>query len=356
MVNLLTGMSRLGAEVDLLLPPGEHPDLAQTDARFATFALDPAGRATGAEQLRRYLTERRPYSILSNKDETNALLARSTERGARPFTVFRVGTNVLEKLRRGGRLVAPWRRRRLAATYREADALIGISAGGAEALRRLIGQRGVPPIYHIWNPVDLAGVRRLAQQVAGHPWLGEKRGPLIVSVGRLVSAKDYTTLIRAFGLVRPELDCHLLILGEGKQRDRLLSLGRSLGIADDFELPGFRSNPFPYVHRADLFVVSSLFEGANNALMEAQALGTPCVSTDCPSGPREILADGRYGRLVPVGDARFLAQAMLETLRRPPDRTALARAAERFDLLASCRRYLNVLRIPAPREGRPTPR
>jgi glycosyltransferase involved in cell wall biosynthesis len=343
MINLLAGMARRGVELDLLLPPGEHPDLAGTEAHFSRFFLDADRPEQAAAELRDYLAERRPRAVLSNKDQTNALLARETERGARPFTVFRVGTDVLEKLKRSDPLTHLWKRRRLAILYRSADALIGISAGGSEALRRLLGGTARPPIHTIWNPVDLPAVRALAQAPIEHPWFQPGRRPVIVSVGRLVAAKDYSTLLRAFGLLRRWLDCRLVIVGEGRQRERLMRLARKLGVAHDFDLPGFRANPFPFVARADLFVASSIFEGANNALMEALALGAPCVSTDCRSGPREVLEGGRYGRLVPVGDAAALADAMLATLRAPPDRAMLRAGAERFDLDTSARGYLAVL-------------
>jgi glycosyltransferase involved in cell wall biosynthesis len=343
MINLLAGMARRGVELDLLLPPGEHPDLEATDVDFPRFPLDADRPEQAAAELRDYLDKRRPRAILSNKDQTNALLARETERGKRPFTVFRVGTNVLEKLRRSDPLTHLWKRRRLATLYRSADALIGISAGGSEALRRLLGGTGCPPIHTLWNPVDLPAVRALAEEPVEHPWLQPGERPVVVSVGRLVAAKDYATLLRAFRLLRRGLDCRLVIVGEGRQRERLTRLARKLGVAEDFDLPGFRANPFPFVARADLFVASSIFEGANNALMEALALGAPCVSTDCRSGPREVLEGGRYGRLVPVGDAAALAAAMLATLRSPPDRAMLRAGAERFDLDTSARGYLEVL-------------
>jgi len=164
-----------------------------------------------------------------------------------------------------------------------------------------------------------------------------------VSVGRLVAAKDYETLLRAFVVVRRQLECRLVIFGEGGKRDRLLRLAGQLGVQEHFDLPGFTANPFAYVARADAFVLSSIFEGASNSLMEALALGTPCVSTDCPSGPREILADGQYGPLVPVGDVLAMAKAIRCVLENPPGRVELAQAAERFDLQTSTRRYVQVL-------------
>jgi len=183
----------------------------------------------------------------------------------------------------------------------------------------------------------------MAREPAEHPWFTPGHPPVIVSLGRLVAAKDYDTLVRAFRVLRKEVDCRLVIFGEGRQRERLKRLGAALGVGGHFDLPGFTPNPFPFVARANLFVVSSVFEGANNALMEAMALGVPCVSTDCRSGPREILEGGRYGTLVPVRDPVALAGAMRATLRSPPEPSCLRRGAERFDLEINVRAYLKVL-------------
>ena len=342
MVNLFTGMIRCGVELDLLLPFGDYPELEASNLALPMFRLDGEDPERALGQLVRYLTDRKPNALLSNKDQTNALLARMPRGAGHPFTVFRVGTHIPAKLRRSAPLTAWLKRRRLAAAYRRADALIGISRGVGEALVQMTGPGG-PPVYTIWNPVDLDNIRLQAAQAPDHPWLADKEGPVIVSVGRLVAAKDFGTLLRAFARMRRSLKCRLIVLGEGGQRRRLTALADSLGVAADFDLPGFRSNPFALMGRADLFVISSIFEGANNALMEALALGTPCVATDCPSGPREILDDGRLGRLVKVGDVDGLADAMQAAMESSPDRELLRQAAQRFDLNASVGRYLAIL-------------
>lgn len=343
MVNLLTGFDRLGVELDLLLPRGAHPDLEDVTIKLNRFPLDFDSTERPAIQLGGYLAERLPDAILSNKDQTSTLLAEHTTVGSRPFTVFRIGTNVLEKLRRGSFWSRSLKKSRLASVYRQADALIGNSAGVSRALQVLLGDVTNPPVFTIWNPVDLQRIRQMSRTSPDHPWFASRDLPLLVSVGRLVAAKDYETLLRAFVVVRRQLECRLVIFGEGGKRDRLLRLAGQLGVQEHFDLPGFTANPFAYVARADAFVLSSIFEGASNSLMEALALGTPCVSTDCPSGPREILADGQYGPLVPVGDVLAMAKAIRCVLENPPGRVELAQAAERFDLQTSTRRYVQVL-------------
>jgi glycosyltransferase involved in cell wall biosynthesis len=242
-----------------------------------------------------------------------------------------------------------WAKRGLASTFAAADTLIGVSDGVCAALERLLRGRRAPPIRRIYNPIDLEAFARLAREPAAHPWLQAKETPVILSVGRLVRAKDYPTLIRAFALVRKRQECRLIVLGEGRQRPRLESLIRRLGLADSVDLPGFAPNPFAYMARADLLALSSIFEGNPNVLVEAMAVGTPCVATDCRSGPRETLAGGRYGPLVPTGDARALAQALLATLAHPPEPALLAEAIGRFDRDRAVAAYLHALN-PAPPE------
>jgi glycosyltransferase involved in cell wall biosynthesis len=140
--------------------------------------------------------------------------------------------------------------------------------------------------------------------------------------------------------VRAERECRLVIVGEGKHRKRLLTLARQLGVAGDLDLPGFVANAVAYMSRAALFVLSSRWEGFGNVLVEALACGTPVVSTDCPSGPAEILQQGVYGPLVRPGDAKALGRAMLASLRSPLDARFLMQAAAPYTLDRSCDAYL----------------
>ena len=140
--------------------------------------------------------------------------------------------------------------------------------------------------------------------------------------------------------VRP---ARLLILGDGSQREALLSLAGQLGVADDIGLPGFVANPFAYLGRAAVFALSSAWEGLSNVIIEALACGCPVVSTDCPSGPAELLGRGAYGALVPVGDDTALAQALLATLDNPPPRDRLLDRARQFSVTRAAEHYLSVL-------------
>jgi glycosyltransferase involved in cell wall biosynthesis len=167
--------------------------------------------------------------------------------------------------------------------------------------------------------------------------------PVIVGAGRLQQQKDFPTLIRAFAQLNRARPCRLLLLGDGRERSVLEALIAQLGIGTDVQLPGFQHNPYPFLARADLFVLSSAWEGSPNVLTEALALGTPVVATDCPSGPREVLDDGRFGRLVPVGDADALLHAMADTLDAPLPARTLGAAVVEYVVDASAQRYLALL-------------
>jgi len=156
----------------------------------------------------------------------------------------------------------------------------------------------------------------------------------------LVPLKDFPTLLQALAHVRRRAPARLLVIGEGPERDALLALRARLGLDEAVEFPGFYEDPLPLFARAAALVVSSQFEGFGLTLVEALACGTPVVSTDCPTGPAEILERGAYGRLAPVGDADALARALLETLNATPDRERLRQRAQDYTLAAVVERYL----------------
>jgi len=343
MTTLMNALVKLGIEVDLLLPEGEHPDLEALEQDLYRHVVDADHTREANAALRGYLHARQPGAILSNKDQTHRLLQRRVLGAERPITAFRIGTNVPERLRRTSPRTAFWKRRQLAALYREADVLIGNSSGVSAALEQMLDSgwvsRRSPPTQTILNPVDAAAIARLAAQPLSHPWLTRKSGPVILSVGRLVRAKNFGLLIRAFALLPEGLNARLMICGGGGQHERLLALAARCGVAGRVELLGHQTNPFRYMAAADLFVCSSVFEGANNALIEAIALGIPSVSTDCPSGARDILDNGRLGPLVPVDDAEALAAAMQSVLDAPLTAEQLRAGAARFDPAASAALY-----------------
>jgi glycosyltransferase involved in cell wall biosynthesis len=195
----------------------------------------------------------------------------------------------------------------------------------------------------IRNPVITPELDWLADEPCRHPWLQPGQPPVIIGAGRFQRQKDFPTLLRAFSLLRGSRPCRLVLLGEGGGQRKLEGLISELGLTSDVDLPGFQANPYPFLARADLFVLSSVWEGSPNVLTEAMALGTPVVSTDCPSGPRELLDGGKYGPLVPVGDVEALAAAMANTLDDHLPSEILKQAVAEYNQSASARRYLEAL-------------
>jgi glycosyltransferase involved in cell wall biosynthesis len=195
----------------------------------------------------------------------------------------------------------------------------------------------------IYNPVFTPDLLHKAQEPVDHPWFAPAGLPVILGVGRLAEQKDFFTLIRAFALVRQHRPARLIIVGEGPDRPGLEALARELGVADDVSLPGFSTNPYAYMRQADVFVLSSLFEGLPAVLVEALAVGVPIVSTRCPHGPEEILQDGICGPLVPVGDAAAMADAICATLDAPLPAHVLQERARAFALDTIVEQYKKVL-------------
>jgi glycosyltransferase involved in cell wall biosynthesis len=209
--------------------------------------------------------------------------------------------------------------------YPRAEKITAISRGIAT---ELTSRWGVPDdkVTVIPNPVDVARIRRLAQEPSPHPWLAEGEVPVVIGVGRLHPQKDFGLLLRAFRLVRNAQPARLIILGDGPERAFLENEVQRLGLVADVLLPGFQENPFAWMARADVFVLSSRYEGFGNVIVEAMALGRPVIATNCPFGPDEIIEDNVSGLLVPVGDERALAGAIGRVLNDPALSACLAEA------------------------------
>ncbi len=196
----------------------------------------------------------------------------------------------------------------------------------------VLASTGISPdkVSTIYNPVVTPELNALKREAPEHPWLANGGPPVILASGRLVDQKDYPTLLRAFHELAKNRELRLIILGEGERRKEVEACVRSLGLTDRVSLPGWTANPFAFMSRAALFVLASQHEGLPGVLIQALACGCPVVSTDCPSGPSEILEGGRFGPLVPTSDHAALADAMVRVLDNPPDKAPLIQRAEDF--------------------------
>lgn len=233
--------------------------------------------------------------------------------------------------------------------YPWADRLVCVSSDLADDLARFAKLRR-ERIDVIYNPVVDDQILTAAREDPDHPWLSPGEPPVVLGVGRLEARKGFTTLVRAFAAVRRVTRARLIILGEGKtaeataaQSRHLLGLCRVLGIENDVDLPGFKANPFAFMARAGVYVLSSEYEGLPGTLIQAMATGCPVVSTDCPTGPREILEGGRLGPLVPVGDHEAMAQAIVAALRTGPSPALVTRARD-FSADTAVEAYLALFR------------
>ncbi len=294
--------------------------------------------------LARYLRRTRPQALLSAGNTLNCTAALARRLANTETRLVVSERNHLSAYIKGRQRRRRWRclPELIARTYPWANATVAVSNGVADDLALTAG---LPRerIITVYNPIVSAKLLERAKMPLNHAWLGSDSPPVILGVGSLNEKKDFPTLLRAFERVREQRAVRLLILGEGEEHVSLTRLAEELGVADDVSLPGFAVNPYAYMARAAVFVLSSIYEGLPTVLIEALACGCPAVSTDCPSGPAEILQSGCYGPLVAVGDDRALAQAILGVLENPPNPEWLRRRAAEFSVERGSERYLEIL-------------
>jgi glycosyltransferase involved in cell wall biosynthesis len=342
MVNVANGLTRLGQNVEIVMPEAEGPHLCELLPDIQICNLATRNPVKVVFRLVRYLRERHPSRMLSAQQQTNiaAILARQV--AGIPLHLLVNQQNQLSLLAKSDHRIVvrflPYLARIL---YPRADGIVAVSQGVAEDL---IEAMAIPveKISVIYNPVVTERLFDLAQENLERADLIALNQPIILGAGRLTKQKDFTTLIRAFANVRAQLDSHLIIIGEGEDRFQLEQLVRDLDLTENVSFPGYVDNPYSYMARASLFVLSSAWEGFGNVLVEAMAVGTPVVSTDCPSGPSEILEGGKYGNLVQVGDEVQLAKAMIETLKKPSNSDELKARAMTFSTLPIAQQFLSL--------------
>jgi glycosyltransferase involved in cell wall biosynthesis len=345
MVNLALGFVEQGLKVDLVLAKAEGPYLSRVPEEVRVVDLGARRVLYSLPGLVRYLRRERPQAMLSALNYANivAIWAKLLVRVQTHLVVSEHNT-LSCSTQNASSVRVKLLPLLIKIFYPYADAVVAVSHGVAEDL---ITMTGLPmeKVKVIYNPVITPELFAKAEEPLDHPWFRPGEPPVVLGVGRLTKQKDFPTLIRAFALVRKERPARLMILGEGEERPKLETLARELGIEEDFVLPGFVENPYKYMKRASAFVLSSRWEGLPAVLIEALALGVPVISTNCPSGPSEILEHGKWGCLVPVGEPHLLARAILEILqndvRIPSHKTAWERFSKENAVIA----YLQVLGI-----------
>jgi glycosyltransferase involved in cell wall biosynthesis len=349
--NLARGFLQSGLEVDMLLIKSKGAHLAAIPKGARVINLQAPTSLLSLPGLVKYLRQERPAALLAAKDRAGrvALLARRIA-GGPDQVLLRLGTHLSQSLQGKTGLQKALRYYPARWLYPWADRIICVSQGVAEDIAAITGLPA-SKFRVIGNPVLSPKLYDLAAQEPEDTWFKEPGAPRIVAMGRLTRQKGYDVLLKAFAELCRQRAGKLLILGEGPLRPQLQTQIQELELQDKVRLAGFKANPYPYLTQADLFVLSSRFEGSPNALKEALALGTPVVATDCNSGPRQILQNGYYGPLVPVDDSPSLARAMQEVLDFPPDKNWLQQAVAGYTLEASAKAYLQEMGLSNPNAG-----
>ena len=340
---LLPAIASRGIKVDLLHVNGKGPHIRSDGENLRVIELGSSHSFTSLRPLIRYLKREEPDALLSDKDRVNQVaIAARWLAGVNTRVILRSGTTITKALENRDLTARITHYLSMRYLYKFADAITTPSTGSAQDLSNFAA---IPPdrITVIPNPVDTQTIRRLASDPVAHEWFRPNQPPVIVAIGELGGSKDYETLVRAFAILRRERPVRLFIMGEGKGREKLRKLLIELHLEGEVELFGFTKNPFAYLAKSSLFVLSSHYEGFGMALLEALSLGVPSVATDCPFGPGDILQHGRFGALVPVGDTEAMAVQMALTLNNPPDPSFLMEAASPYALERITDRYLEII-------------
>ena len=344
LINLARGLIEFGRKVDFLVTRAEGPYLSSLPSQVRLVELRTSNPLMLLLPLTRYLRRERPKVCLSAKRYHSEALRARRLAGVDTRIFVRVGTTPSQRDSHRNAF-RRWRsHRRMRRVYPRAQGVIAVSRGVAEDIAKSV-PLPLNRIHVVPNPVIPPELPGLASAPVDHPWLATPGPPVILGAGGLRKSKDFPTLLRAFARLREQRLLRLVILGEGRQRSRLEVLAAELGVRDDVSLPGFVANLYAYMARARLFVLSSLWEGSPNVVVEAMAVGTPVVCTDCPSGPREILQGGTYGPLVPLGDVDAMAGAVAATLDAPPSGEILKAAVAPYTINLSTERYLEAFGI-----------
>jgi glycosyltransferase involved in cell wall biosynthesis len=342
MLHLAEAIASSEIEVDLVLVRAEGPNLPLVPTNIRMIDLNTRHTFLSLFPLINYLKKEKPAVLLSGLF-TNVVAIMAVLLTGRKTKVVICEHNTLSVQVHSNR--ADWRFRFMPVlarmVYPMADQIIAVSEGVRKDLSNItrIPESHIRVIY---NPVITTELIRKGMEKPNHPWFEPGQPPVILAIGRLVSVKEFATLIEVFSRVRKRINARLMIFGEGPERNNLERLVHDLGLDSDVLLPGFIENPYPFLSHSALFVLCSRHEGLPGVLIEAMAFKVPLISTDCPSGPREILEGGKHGRLIPVGDLRLLEAAILDGLERKIPRPE-KEAWERFGLDQAVYQYMTVL-------------
>lgn len=346
MKHLIPAILQRGYEIDLLHVRKHGPYIDNELVGLNVIDLGSKHVYPSLPAVVRYLKKECPYVMLSDKDRVNrtAIFAKKLA-GVDTRLVLSSGTTISIDLASRDWFDRWLQKTSMGKLYPSADKVIVTSKGVADDMSEYTGLAR-EKISVVPSPVVPSTLFTDELPRPEHAWFQPGEPPVILGVGELGYRKDFSTVIRAFAEVRKEHDCRLVILGKGNQREMLLALAEELGVAEDVDLIGFQPNPYAFMQYAAVFAFASLWEGLGFVLIEALAVGTPVVSTDCPSGPREILQDGKYGALIKLGDDHEMAKEIISALNNPLPKEKLQEAAKAYEIEASATAYLAAFCLP----------
>jgi glycosyltransferase involved in cell wall biosynthesis len=340
MLNLANCFANKNHRVDLILISKEGEYLNQVSEKVNVIDLKMKRSFNSFLKMKNYFSEHKPDVVIAAQSRVQVMVL-----VARALSGIRVPVILSEQCSVSINLFAQrsWKFFFLQQISKQilpkADFVAAVSQGAANDFKKYFKIAG-EKVGVIYNSIDIAEINKRKNMEVAHPFFSDRDCPVILSAGRLAESKDFPTLLKAFQIVRKKRKVRLIILGDGIEKKNLEQLINELLVEEDVSLPGYCDNPFSYMSRSALFVLPSKSEGLPMVLLEAMACGCPVVSTDCPSGPREILADGKFGKLVPMGDTAALANAIEQTLDAPLNKEIILSRAQDFSVEKSAEIFL----------------
>ncbi|PGO26567.1 glycosyl transferase [Bacillus cereus] len=341
-LNLSQELSDRGYDVDLIVCNLKGDYVKEIPPSLNVYNLKVNKGIFSIFKLIKYLKSRKPEVFISAKDYLNiiAIISKMLS-GIKTNLIVSTRVNISTQLSHG----FTWKLKIISLLtkyfYPYANKVVAVSEGVKTDLIQLTGLNS-KDIKVIYNPVITKGLEEKLAEEVYHPWFDSTNIPVIVTVARLHPQKDLQTLLKAMAIIKKTKDVRLIVVGDGPERNQLELFIRELNLENNVDLVGFKANPYPYLKQSSLFVLSSLYEGFGNVLVEALFAGIPIVSTDCPSGPSEILNNGEFGTLVPIGNADELARAMIKQLDQENNMKSLQSRAYEFTVQRALEKYMSL--------------
>lgn len=341
MVRLANGLAESGYSVDLVVVNAVGPNLQRVSKRVNVVNLRCTRVLTSFPKLVSYLRKTKPLAIISTQNHASiiAILAHFFARSKSKLYIRQATIlNRTEKSKKG----FDFFKTLLLILAKRTDLVITTTE---KMKREFLEESSLPTnqVIVIPNPISIDLVTKQSKEDVDHPWFfSDSRIPVVIAVGRLEAVKGFDKLIESFALLRQKVPVRLVILGEGVLRSHLECIVKNLNVEGDVLMPGFVDNIYPYLSRAEVFVLTSHYEGFPNGMLEAMACGTNVAAFNCPGGVSEILEEGKWGALIPPGDTQSLAEALHYTLSTSNNPDVICRAKD-FSMESVLDKYLNIL-------------